>query len=338
MKRALVLLLSLVALVVAYPSRGGAADVKLGTIAPTGSVWDDSLERMGAEWEKATDGRVRLVIFSGGRQGDDPTLIRKMRLGQLQAAALTSGGLSTIDPAFHLFSAPFLFASQDELSAVVDALQPDLEKSFEARGLKLLAWGFTGTGHIFSKAPVRSVEELKKVRLFTSAGGDDFARWLSDNGFDAVPLSLADVAQGLQTGLVDAVPSTPLATLSFQWYRHAPHMLEIGIAPSLGAVVMTKRAWSELSADDQKRVHEIAKRTQQDLAGKIPARDRAAIDEMKKRGLKVTDVDPAREDRIRKEGTELARSMRGKLVPAAIFDKALAARDAYRKQHGAAAE
>lgn len=338
MKRVLaVLFLALVATVTAHRSHA-ATEVKLATVAPVGSVWDDALKRMGAEWEKATDGRVRLVIFAGGRQGDDPTILRKMRLGQLQAAALTPAGLAELDAAFHLFSAPFLFGSQAELTAVVDALEPDLEKIFAKKGLRLLAWGNTGTAHIFSKQPIRSLDELKKVRLFTSAGGGNYARWLSDSGFDAVPLSLPDVAQGLQTGIVDAVPSTPLATLSFQWYRHAPYMFEVGITPSLGAVVMNERAWKSLSSEDQKRVRDIARSTQRELAQKIPARDQAAVAEMKKRGLKVTDVDPAREDQVRAQGTELARSMRGVLVPNAIFDKALTARDAYRKQHGAAAE
>src|SRR4051812_34949208 len=90
------------------PSAQGSP-IKLATVVPEGSVWDKSLKKMGDDWKQATGGRVTLTVFSGGSQGDEPTVLRKMRVGALQAAGLTVVGLSNIDPAFNVFNVPFFF-------------------------------------------------------------------------------------------------------------------------------------------------------------------------------------------------------------------------------------
>src|SRR5215467_10219159 len=83
--------------------------IKLATVVPDGSVWDKSLKQMAVDWQQATGGRVTLTVFSGGSQGDEPTVVRKMRLGALQAASLTGVGLASIDAGFNVFSVPFFF-------------------------------------------------------------------------------------------------------------------------------------------------------------------------------------------------------------------------------------
>ena len=105
--------------------------IKLATVVPAGSIWDNTLKQMGTEWEKATEGRVTLTVFSGGSQGDEATVLRKMRLDALQAASLTVVGLGSIDSAFNVFNIPFFFESYGELNYVVDKLTPTLKKKLE---------------------------------------------------------------------------------------------------------------------------------------------------------------------------------------------------------------
>src|SRR5262245_26366522 len=102
--------------------------VKLASVVPAGSVWDKELQQLAAEWKQATAGRVSLTVFNGGSQGDEPSVLRKMRLDALQAASFTSVGLAGIDPAFNVFSLPFFFESYEELNAVVDAMTPELRR------------------------------------------------------------------------------------------------------------------------------------------------------------------------------------------------------------------
>ena len=98
-------------LIVAASSRPVAETViKLATVVPEASVWDKNLPQMGADWKQATGDRVTLTVFAGGSQGDEPTVLRKMRLDALQGAAFTAVGLGGIDAAFNVFDVPFFFS------------------------------------------------------------------------------------------------------------------------------------------------------------------------------------------------------------------------------------
>ena len=285
---------------------------------------------MGAEWNQATGGRVSLTVFGGGSQGDEPTVIRKMRLDALQAASLTVVGLGTIDSAFNVFDVPFFFESYDELNEVTDKLTPAIAKRVEAKGFVLLNWGHGGWTQVFTKTPVRTVADLKKIKLYTSAGNDRMVQWFKANGFEPRAMAMTDIMTGLTTGMVEGVPTTPLAAMLFQWYRQTPNMLDIGLAPVVGATVITRKAWNAIPEADRTKLRAAAAAVQKRLQDDAPKQDAAAVDAMVKRGLVVT---PASGPEWRKELDALARTMRGEMVPPDIFDVAVKARDAYRKQH-----
>jgi TRAP-type C4-dicarboxylate transport system substrate-binding protein len=148
------------------------APIKLASVVPAGSVRGKELQKLAVDWSQATSGRVTLTVFNGGSQGDESSVLRKMRLDALQAASLTGVGLASIDPAFNLFSLPFFFESYDELNAVMDALTPELRRRVEAKGFVLLGWGHGGWLQLFSTRPVANLADLKAIKLYTSAGDD----------------------------------------------------------------------------------------------------------------------------------------------------------------------
>jgi TRAP-type C4-dicarboxylate transport system substrate-binding protein len=288
---------------------------------------------MSTEVSQQTGGRVTLTVFLGGSQGDESTVLRKMRLDALQAAALTGVGLGSIDAAFNVFDVPFFFESYDELNAVTAALTPTLAKRLDAKGYVLVNWGNGGWTQIFTKKPVKTVEELKKSKLWTSAGNDRMVQWFKSNGFEPRAMAMTDIMTGLTTGMVEAVPTTPIAALGYQWYKQTPNMLDIGLAPVVGATVVTKKAWNAISAADRAKILASAAAVQKRLQDDVPKTEAAAIAEMQRRGLAVT---KASGPEWRKEVDGLAATMRGEMVPKDMFDLALKARDAYRKQRTAA--
>jgi TRAP-type C4-dicarboxylate transport system substrate-binding protein len=306
--------------------------LKLATVVPENSIWDRNLKQMGADWNQATGGRVSLTVFGGGSQGDEPTVLRKMRLDALQAASLTGVGLGTIDASFNVFDVPFFFESYDELNEVTEKLTPEIRKRLEAKGFVLLNWGHGGWTQLFTKKPVTTVAELKKTKLYTSAGNDRMVQWFKANGFEPRAMAMTDIMTGLTTGMVEAVPTTPLAALLFQWYRQTPNMLDIGLAPVVGATVVTRKAWSAVPEADRPKLLAAAAAVQKRLQDDVPKQDAAAVAEMTKRGLVVT---PASAPEWRREIDALAKTMRGEMVPPDVFDLAVKARDAYRKQHRA---
>ena len=184
--------------------------IRLGTVLPANSMYDRLLKQMSSEWQKATDGRVRLRVASGGTQGDEGTIIRRMRLNTSQAAALTQVGLAEIDDSFSVIAIPFFFESDEEVFYVLDKLTPRFEKALADAGLVLLNWGHGGWVHFFSTERVKTLDDLRKVKVYTSAGDDWMVQWYKENGFGPVPLALTDVLMGLNTGLINAYPSPPV--------------------------------------------------------------------------------------------------------------------------------
>ena len=309
--------------------------VKLASLVPEGSVWDKSMRDMGAQWSASTQNRVVLRVYPGGVAGDEPDVVRKMRIGQLQAAAITTGGLAEIDPAFNVFNIPMFFTSYPELYATLDQLAPVLRQRLEAKGFVLLAWGHGGWVYFFTKHPVESVEGLRKTKMFVWAGDDKMVTLWKQNGFQPVPLAATDIMTGLQTGMIDAYPTTPLLGLTLQWYRMTPNMVGMGLAPLVGGLVMTKQAWAKLSEPDRARILESCHRFEKRLEVEVPRQDTVAVTEMKKRGLKVNVVSGADAAQFRATAEQFANAMKGIRVPPDVLEMARSQRDAFRQKHGA---
>ena len=322
-------------LVSAQAASAQSVSIKLASVVPENSIWDKNLKQMAAEWSQETGGRITLTVYAGGTQGDEATVLRKMRLDALQAAALTGAGLGGIDAAFNVFNVPFFLESYDELNAVTEALTPTLAKRLDAKGFVFVGWGHGGWTQVFTKKPVKTVDELKKAKLWTSAGNDLMVQWFKANGFEPRAMAMTDIMTGLTTGMVEAVPTTPLAALLFQWYKQTPNMLDIGLAPVVGAIVVTKKSWNTIPAADRPKLLAASAGLQKRLQEDVPKQETASIAEMTRRGLVVT---KASGPEWRAEVDKLAATMRGQMVPKDIYDLALKARDAYRKQHPAAAK
>jgi len=311
--------------------------IKLATLAPDGSIWDQGVEEMGATWKEETDGRVSLRVYPGGVAGDESDVVRKMRIGQLHSAVLTVGGLAEIDDGFDLFSIPFFFDSYEELYYVLDALRPALEDRLAKKGYVLLNWGHAGWIHLFSKEPVPSLATLKKTKFFVSSGDDRMVQWWTGHGYRPVALATTDILTGLQTGMIEALPSPPLAALMLQWYKNAPHMLDIGFAPLVGATVVQSRIWKRVDEADQKRLKKAARDLEEHLEKEVPRQDKEAIAAMEKRGLKVTKVEgTAGAQEWRSLAGTFAEDVQESWVPPEILRLALEARAKFRAQKKAA--
>ncbi len=327
------LLLCVLALSIAPRAQAPPLSIKLATVVPQMSVWEKNLKQMGDEWKDATGGRVTVTVYAGGSQGDEATALRKMRLDALQAAAFTVVGLGQIDWSFNVFDIPFFFDSYDELNYVTDKLTPELRKRIEPKGFMLLNWGHGGWTQIFTKKPVQTVDDLRHIKLWTSAGNDKQVAWFKANGFQPRPMAMTDILTGLTTGMLEGMPTTPLAAMLFQWDKQTPYMLELGLAPVVGAGVITTKAWNAIPAADKPKLLAAANGVEQRLRVEVPKLDASAVENMTKRGLTVTKaVGPEWKTQL----DDLAKTMRGESVPKDMFDLALKARTEYRKLHPAA--
>jgi TRAP-type C4-dicarboxylate transport system substrate-binding protein len=313
---------------VAVPS--AQSTIKLATLVPEGSIWDKVVRQMAEEWKQASGGRVTVTVYAGGSQGDEPTVLRKMRLDALQAAALTAIGLGTIDASYNVFNIPFFFQSYDELNYVQEQLTPEIRKRTEARGFILLNWGHGGWAQVFTKTPVKTVDDLKKIKLYTSAGSDAMVQWFKSNGFEPRAMAMTDIMTGLTTGMIEGLPTPPLAAMMFQWYRQTPYMLDLGLAPIIGGNVISKKAWNAIPEADRPKFLAAAAQVEKQLEADVPKQETAAVAAMVQRGLTVT---KATGPEWRTQLENLGKTMRGQMVPPDIFDAAMKAREEFRKTH-----
>jgi TRAP-type C4-dicarboxylate transport system substrate-binding protein len=309
--------------------------LKMATLAPQNSVWYNALMQMGSTWKKATDGQVSMTLFAGQTQGSDEDVLRKMRINQLQGAALSAIGLWHIDEATNVFTIPLFYESDEELFHVMAALTPMLQKRFEERGFVLLSWGHAGWAQVFSRGPIKTLDDLKRAKLYTSAGDERMVQWYRKQGFNPVARATTDVMTSLQTGQLDALPVPPLAALFMRYDTLTPYMLDVAIAPLLGGQVLTRRAWAQVPDAVKPAVLEAARAAEQQMQRQIPVDEQKAIGEMEKRGLKVIRLKGTKEEAA---FTTVARayadSMRGEWVPPDVFDEAVRVRDAFRARKG----
>ncbi len=334
--------LAVAAVVAAWPAARGAEAqapivVRMATLVPDGSSWHLILKETAEKWRQLSGGRVSVRLFAGGVAGDDPDVVRKMRLGTLNASVMTSVGVAEIDKSVYALGVPLMYDSYDEVYAVLEKMRPKLEATLEQKGFVVLNWADGGWVHFFTKKPVAVPDDLRKLKLFSWAGDADAVEIWRSVGFNPVPLPSTEIATALQTGLVEALGAPPQVTIISNYYTKAPNMTAFRWQLLLGATLITKSTWEKIPADLRPALADAAREAGAKLQKEIRSGEARDIEAMKKRGLNVVPVSAAQKAEWAKLTTSLYPQIRGRIVPAEAFDEALRYRDEYRKQHPAAA-
>jgi TRAP-type C4-dicarboxylate transport system substrate-binding protein len=307
--------------------------LKLATFAPAGTTWHKALLEMKASVEKTTAGRVAIDIFAGGTQGPEATVVTLMRVGQLNSALLMGTGLAQIDQSVNVFGMPFFVQNDAEFQHLLTTLGPEVAKRMDAKGFQLINWGSAGWVQVFSKKELRTLDDIKRAKLFTSQGDDAMVRWYSDNGFHPQALSEKEIVPQLRlpNGMIDAVPSPPYGAVALQFFTATPFMLDVSVAPLVGATVVSKAAWNKLSAEDKAAVMAAGDAMQKRVMADVARVDAEAVTAMKKAKLSVTSLDAKARGEFQLAAAQVVPSLRGRIVPADMYDLAVKARDAYRQ-------
>ena len=302
---------------------GKSITIKMATLAPNGSPWHEILKDMGVEWSQLSNGSITLRIYPGGVAGDEGDMVRKMRIGQLHAAALTTSGLAKITPDVNALAIPLAIDSWQTLNRVRDALAPRLEKTLEELGFVVLNWGDAGWVHFFVPKESPDVETVRKAKLFTWAGDDKSIELWKKAGFNVVPLAATDILPGLQSGMINAYNSSTMLALASQWFPFTPYMIDLAWAPLVGATIITKKTWNKIPDDLKLQLKESAVSTGERLQGEIRKLEEQALQEMVKRGLTVITPNEAQLADWKRIIYETYPKIRGDYIPADLFDEAL---------------
>ena len=248
---------SFTALLLFIGSHSQAATFKVATLSPDGSFWMKTMRAAGKEVAVATDDRVKFKWYPGGVMGDDKAVLRKMRVGQLQGAALPMGELLSFYPDSQAYGIPFLFRSYEEVDYVRSQLDASLIEGFAEGGMQVLGIAEGGFGYFLATEPVRVPEDLRQQKVWVPQNDVVSARLAQSIGVTPIPLTLPDVLPGLQTGLINTVAVSPIGAIALQWHTRVDYVTDIPLMYFCGVMTLTGKSFNKLSAQDQSIVRKV---------------------------------------------------------------------------------
>ncbi len=308
-------------------------ELRIATLAPSGSPWMAVLDKSAAEIKEKTAGRVTLKYFEGGQQGDERDFVRKIKLGQLDGAAVTAIGLSMIDESIRVLELPMMFTSVAEVDYVADKMWPYFQKKFEEKGFKLNDRGEVGWAYFLSKTKVESLADLKGQKLWQ--WGDDrlVGAMFKKLGLNGVPLGVPEVDSSLTSGRITACYGSPVAAVALQWYSKIKFMTSMPMTYGIGATVVSLESIKKISAEDQKTVQDIGKAGSKKLRKVIRKANEDAKTTMTRKGVTIVQSPAALVDEFTKNALEVHKQLVGTLYSQKELDMVTKYRDEFRAKN-----
>ena len=293
--------------------------IKLGTVAPQGSRYDEVLEEMGRQWAEASGGTVKLRIYPGGVAGSEGDMVRKIGIGQLQAASLTTIGLHDITSEPQVLDVPMLIQSPEELDYVLAHVKERLDRALAAKGFVAVSWADVGAVRLFSTFPLKSPGQAAKAKVWAWQGDPASSDAWQRIGFQPVVLSSTDIIPSLQTGMINTVAEPPLYAFASRTFDKANHMLDLGWSILTGATVVRKETWEKIPPELREKLLAIAKDSGRKMSVEVRKMNEDSIGQMKAQGLIIDQ--PTDVAGWRAAGERSWSVVRNKVVPKDLFDE-----------------
>jgi TRAP-type C4-dicarboxylate transport system substrate-binding protein len=332
----MLLLLSIALLLTVMRHQAAAQQytLKFATLATEGSTWINVLKEYDAAVRKESGGRLGFKIYPGGVQGEDKDVMRKIRLGQLHSAGITGVGVGEISTKLRILDAPFLFRSPDEVDYLHQIMDTEFDQAFRENDFVLLGWAEVGFVYVYTNTPVRTTTDMKGVKMWMWEGDPIAEAAFKSLGIRPIPMSVVDVLTSLQTGLINAAYTAPLAALALQWNTRVKYMLSVPLADASGAVVVSKKKFDALPPDLQEILLRNGRKYMAELTKKSREENTAAIQTLKKNGIQLVDVtDKKTLQDYQAIGKAARQLLVGKLYDQAFLDRVEKTLAEYRTSH-----
>ncbi len=315
------------------PSVAKTVVIKLATLAPEGSSWIETFNAINAEIIQKTDGQVRCKFYAGGVLGDEKDMLRKMHIGQIHAAGLTSAGLSAIFNEMDVFQIPFLFKSHEEVDYVLTQMDGFYRKGFDDNQYVLLGWSEGGFVHLMSTQPVATLADLRKLKVWTWEDAPMTRIIFDEANVSAIPLTVPDVLVGLQTGLVDVVYAPPSGAISLQWFTKIRYITDVNLIYLIGAVVIKKKVFNKITPAHQKIIIDVWQRHMSQLKQTIRSENQEAMQVMVKQGIKIIVPTENQVTEFKDVSAKAIQRLEGETFSQKVLDEVNAHIKTYRKKN-----
>lgn len=316
-----------------------STQIKIATLAPENSSWMSEFRAGAKEIRERTDGRVNLKFYSGGVQGNEAKVLRKIQVGQLHGGTFAPTDFQKRFPDLNIYGLPFMFESEEEVDYVRERLDPRLLAGFDDLGFVTFGFASGGFAIVMSNEPVRSYEDLKGKKVWLPEGDLISFEAMKSLQLSPVALPITDVLTGLQTGLIDIVAIPPVVALALQWHTKVKYVTQLPVLYAMGFMAISERTFRKLSAADQAVVNDVLERIYAEVDAASAAETENAIDALLNIGLQDVEPRAGEFDRIRSIMQKTNRDMaeRG-LFSAELLDEMQRHLREYREQQEARSE
>ena len=312
----------------------GAVVIKIASIAPSRSPWDKALEQVARDWERISKGAVQVRIYPGSIAGSEQDMIRKMRLGTIQGGVFSNMGLAKIDHSLMVLSIPFLFHTRDEFNAVFDRMKPGFEKTIEDKGYKMMLWTLAGWVNFFSKSKVVDPDDLKKLKVSVTADFPELEQVWKRMGYEVVTSGANEMMIQLQSGTASATYLPPLLAASGQYFALIPHMFSPSLAPLVGGLILSDKAWDTVPAEFRQPFLDAVASAAKGLYEETMRLETDAVKMMKDNGLVVHDPSAAALVKWYEAAGRAVDGLIGPVFSKEIYDRIVGYVGEYRRARG----
>ncbi len=297
----------------------GATELRIATLAPSGSSWMKVFNAWNSTLQKETNNTLKLRFYTGGSQGDERDFVRKMRAGQMDGAAITTTGLGMLVRSILVLSLPGVFTEYEELDRVRAELNAQFEEMFDKEGYTLLGWGDVGKTRIFSMHEFARPSDLKQLRPWAWKDDLIFTEFLKVVGANGVRLGVPEVYPALQTKMVDTLPSSALAAVSLQWYTRLKYVTAENDGIIVGATIIRKDKFDDLTEEQQKVLIDTGIRAHKALNKSIRRDDDTSYDTILKRGITAINTSAAQAE-WDKAAAQVRANLTGRVYSKSLLD------------------
>ncbi|MCG8421661.1 MAG: TRAP transporter substrate-binding protein DctP [Proteobacteria bacterium] len=328
----LVHVLAIIIAIVGLTATSQADEMRIATLAPSGSAWMKILERGAADIEQGTAGRISTKYYPNGVQGDERDVVRKMKLRQLDGAVVTSVGLSMVYNGIRVLELPRMFDSTEEMDYVRAKMWPYFRKKFLDKGFVLGTPGDVGWIHIVSKTRVGNLDDLRKTRIWLWTDDPIQKALFQKLNLNAVPMGVPDVLPSLTSGRINAAYNSPLGAVALQWSSKVRYMSEMRMLYSHGATLFRKDVWLKASKEDRKFISKVLRKQGRRLLKIVRRDNRTAQKQIAQKGVQIIASSPEMIREVDRAARAVWQELVGKVYTQQELDMVLKFRDEYRTQ------
>ncbi len=267
-----------------------ALTLKIACLAPEGTTWATMVKKFAKEVKKSTNGKVKFKVYFGGVAGDEPDVLRKIRIGQFHGGIFTGRTLGNIYGDVRVMEVPFtFFHDRDKAMDVLKKMSPYFNNGFEKAGMKNLGFFELGLAYLVSTKKATNLDNLKGIKIWAWEGDMLVKALMESLNLVSVQLALPDVLSSLSTGIIDAAYNAPIGTLALQWQNKVKYLINYPVAFGISALLVDMKNWKKISSEHQKLILKLGDKYSSMANTRTNIENGEALQAMKKLGIEFID-------------------------------------------------